>query len=238
MVKGKKGMEDQIFNSGNWDDSAEEQKAIGSTNFKTLEEGDNVVRILGQYIFRNMHYVPEGQRRYIVCCGENCPLCAKGDMPKLSYYVNVLDRDDADTIKILRFGISVKRKIQNLISKYGDVANYDIIITRTGKGLDTSYEILPSRSDEELSKEVRDKILTDFIDLNEAIPIPSPEEAANDMQPADDSDGGNNAAKVEVDENKKACFGKKYNPINPECQSCDLAENCKSLVIQLFSKDN
>jgi hypothetical protein len=226
-----------VFSTGSWEDSQEEKDIFGKDEFKSLEEGDNLVRLLGQYIFRNVHYVPESRMKYILCGGDKCPLCASGNLPKLHYYINILDRKD-DKIKILKFGITLKRKFQNIVQKYGDITTYDIILTRTGVNLDTKYEVLPMRESKPISDILRKYLLENFIDLETKFEIPSPEKilelVSSEPRKEEKAPGVNTSTKVNGTV-KKDCFGQKYNPINPDCVPCELKENCKTMTIEFYT---
>jgi len=236
-------MED-IFNASSWVESKEERDLISKDEFLTLAEGDNQIRLIGKYIFRNVHYNPEWKMKYISCCGNGCPICEKGDLPKLHYYINVIDRK-SNTVKIMKFGITLKRKFQNLNAKYGDLTQFDIIITRTGTKLDTKYEVLPTMDKRPLTEEEKTKVLNSYIDLDIKFQIPSPKQALSMMYGEDISmDRANVTNKVDITTVKtaesngpsKECFGEKYNPMNQNCKVCELLSNCKKLTIENLSK--
>ena len=214
----------------NFDMTKEEERALGESKFKTLEEGDNYIRILGSYIFRNIHYVPDAQIRYIICCGEGCPLCAAGNKPKLSYYVNIFDRAD-NKVKILRFGVTVRKALYNLYRKYGDLSQFDIIITREGTGLDTQYSIMPAPPKEnmEFTPEIIEKIKKEYINLDEEFKIPTADEILSLIGSSDNNTLGDNG-NVEY----PTCYGTSYNPVNPDCQKCKYKEECKKKTIAQF----
>jgi hypothetical protein len=236
--------EKNVLKGGSWEDSQAEKDIFDKDEFKTLEEGDNLVRLIGIYVFRNVHYSKDWGRSYITCCGDNCPACSTGNLPKLHYYINILDRKD-DKIKILKFGITLKRKFQNIVQKYGDITTYDTIITRTGLNLDTKYEVLPMRESKPITDVLQKYMTENFIDLETKFEIPTPEKILEMMS----SSGGqtkNNAAPAQAVKSdaqllnthagaKKECFGQKFNPINPDCVACELKENCKNMTIEFYT---
>lgn len=238
--------EKNVLKGGSWEDSQEEKEIFDKDEFKTLDEGDNLVRLVGMYIFRNVHYSKDWGRNYIVCCGDGCPACATGNLPKLHYYINILDRKD-DKLKILKFGITLKRKFQNIVQKYGDITTYDTIITRTGLNLDTKYEVLPMRESKPISEALQKYMTENFIDLEIKFERPTPEKILDMMssgsgQPKNNSQSTTQAASKTdtqlLNEHagaKKECFGQKFNPINPDCVACELKENCKNMTIEFYT---
>ena len=272
--------ENDIFKSGTWDETKEEAAAFGKASYKTLEDGPNQLRILGTYVFRSMHYYPEGRIKHIQCAGEDCPLCATGDVPKFSYYINVLDRVD-DEVKIMRFGKTIKNQITNIAKSYGDPTEYDLIIMREGKGLATKYNVIPARESKEIDEALKAKIQRDFYDLNTIMKPLTVEDVQELMSAGDDTAGDSTtapssleqtaapveqappvqkaepvkeaapvqeapaaAAPVEekkeekppvVEGDKPECYGQKFNPINPQCKDCSVAEACKDEVIKMYS---
>lgn len=243
-----------MFNSGNWEPSSEESAAFGNTSFLKLKEGDTNVRILGKYVFRNTHYIENAEYRHTICCGTNCPACEQGHTPKMYYYVNVLDRTD-DKVKILRFPKSVKDKLKNVISKFGDISQLDICITRTGSNLDTTYEVLPNPVSKPISPAVLEYMKVSFNDLESVFKIPTREELLTQITPSAKEMSGkvsdrkinskpdinvnkpvatNTAVNIDTGSNKP-CYGKTFNPINPTCATCAEGAGCKDIVIKQYS---
>lgn len=99
---------------------------------------------------------------------DDCPICTaleevrrsrdKGDKqiwseqrPKARFFMNAIDRTD-NSPKILACGISVMKQILGFVTdeEYGDILDVqegtDLIITRTGEGLDTEYDVKARRN--------------------------------------------------------------------------------------------
>ncbi len=72
--------------------------------------------------------------------------------PKLKYAVNVIDRADGQ-VKIWKFSRAMKENIMAIVAEQGDPNGYDLIVTRTGKKLETKYKIAPVRDHEPLTEE-------------------------------------------------------------------------------------
>jgi len=147
-----------------------------------LVEGDNTVRVVGRYFFFKEHWINKVQRT-VVCPGKDCPICSHPDRqkfldkakalrqagneeqakalfrktfetydPRPQYAINVIDRKDGK-VKVWKFSRTIKEHVMNIAGKYGDVNNYDLIITRTGKGRDTEYSVIPDRENKPLTEE-------------------------------------------------------------------------------------
>jgi hypothetical protein len=234
------------LSSGSWEDSQTEKDIFDKDEFKTLDEGDNLIRLVGHYVFKNVHYSKDWGRNYIICSGDGCPACASGNLPKLHYYINILDRKD-DKIKILKFGITLKRKFQNIVQKYGEITEYDIIITRTGQNLDTKYEVLPMKDSKPITDAIKKYMIENFIDL--AVKFETPDNVKVAEMMSGESKGNRGASTQTTHQNaksdsqvlnehvgaKKECFGQKFNPINPDCVACELKENCKNMTIEFYT---
>lgn len=239
---------------GDWSIKDEENRVISGVTFKTLEVGDNVVRFIGNYVFRNVHYISTSKIRYIICCGEDCPLCAAKNNPRLSYYCNIYDRSDKK-VKILRFGVRIRKALYNLYRRYGDLSNFDIIITREGTGLDSEYTVLPllGAESQALSKEDIEIIQKGYINLEEHFKIPTPQEISelltSDAEETDEIDEVDitspldkkqklaNGAKSEVNNQNETvkCFGKLFNPLAAKCKVCTLAVSCRTELLKSIS---
>ncbi len=80
--------------------------------------------------------------------------------PKLKYAVNVIDRADGQ-VKIWKFSKTMKDQIVAIIEEHGDPNGFDLVVTRKGVKLDTTYTVSPARDHEPLTDE--EKQLTPFI---------------------------------------------------------------------------
>lgn len=178
-----------ITGAGQWGQESKEESSVRSALYKnisflTLEEGDNVVRFIGKYVYRNMHYYPHGKLHHIICIGpEACPLCKMGVQFSFYYYSNVLDRKD-DKMKILRFGPTIKDFINTISKSFGDPKDYDILITRRGKGLNTKYPaVLPMKDGKPLTTETIEHINAEYQDLETIFKLPTLDEVLDFMKP-------------------------------------------------------
>lgn len=129
-----------------------------------------------------VHYGIGESNRMITCpktfnSKNKCPICehveelqqskSKADKDlansiraKRAIYVNVINRDDDDeSPKVLRIGVTILKGILELIcdADYGDITDpetgRDITITKNGKGLNTTYTVMPKPKDSLVSEE-------------------------------------------------------------------------------------
>ncbi len=75
--------------------------------------------------------------------------------PRLRYAANVIDRADGQ-VKIWKFSKTMKDQIVAIIEEHGDPNGYDLVVTRTGKDLETKYTVSPARDKEPLSEIIPD----------------------------------------------------------------------------------
>lgn len=111
-------------------------KIEDNSRFLTLQEGENRIRIVSDFVTREVEFKTG---------------------PTIKYSCFVIDRRDRK-IKIANFGSSIIKKIQTLAqSKDGafgeEIPKYDMTIVRKGTGMETSYDVLADRNDTELTAE-------------------------------------------------------------------------------------
>jgi len=134
-----------------------------------LRDGEStVIRFLTDepVTFRE-HYLPNAQGRKFYTClagveenGEavECPFCSAGNKPSFRGAYLVIDRGtdtwvDKDgkqhtaqnQIKIFKHGIKVLKVLDKIRSKR-ELTEWDIEVSRTGSGTDTSYNFIPEES--------------------------------------------------------------------------------------------
>lgn len=119
---------------------------------------------------------------------EDCPVCevvnkwkkskseedqkrAQDMSKKTRVYMNIVDRsDDEEKIQVASVGVMILSEILNIIvdPDYGDITDFeegfDITITRSGKGRNTDYKVMPKRSQSVAVKKM------DADELDEALP--------------------------------------------------------------------
>jgi hypothetical protein len=94
----------------------------------------------------------------------------EGDKPRYSWIIFVREFNGKAVNKpqILTKGISVYNGIADLVEEWGEPTEFDIVIKRTGAGLnDTEYSVTPVKTSDDLTKAEQEEI--DKIDLPKAV---------------------------------------------------------------------
>ena len=80
---------------------------------------------------------------------DDCPLCKSGNKPKEKLFLQLVDENDLNTVKVWERGSKFVAKIVTYLNKFGDLSSIPIEIVRRGKKGDTStqYEFLPGAPD-------------------------------------------------------------------------------------------
>ena len=126
---------------------------MGGDYFR-LALGENKVRVLTEPEKIAIHYSP-AERRSFLCTGDVCPHC-KAKRPSHRIMLYVLDRADGK-VKLAELPWSVFTALGELAntSEYAfkDIPPYDIIIMKSGEGLDTTYTVQAGRNESSLTAE-------------------------------------------------------------------------------------
>jgi len=120
-------------------------------DYMRLEEGENVVRVMGNPVQYYVHWIvtTDGSKRKIVSPIDSMALVSRledaGFKRKATWMVKVLDRK-TDTFKILEVGSQIYNGIRSLYNntKWGKVTDYDISIMRGPKGSQPLYSVQPN----------------------------------------------------------------------------------------------
>ena len=128
-------------------------------DYLSLKDGDNRVRVVSNPSELVVHWERnnEGKAKRVICTGNaDCILCEHGSKTQTRYQLLVIDKSNWDAktkeyhggvkVKVLEVGKSVIKQIKLLAQdvEYGNPSHYDIRITKTGSGKDTSYNVTPS----------------------------------------------------------------------------------------------
>lgn len=95
---------------------------------------------------------------------------SEGQKPRYSWIIFVREFNGKPVNKpqILTKGISVYNGIADLVEEWGEPTEFDVVIKRTGAGLnDTEYSVTPVKTSEDLTKEQLAEV--EKIDLPQAI---------------------------------------------------------------------
>jgi len=97
--------------------SQSKRNGNGESSFLRLQEGKYRVRLLGKPFQFWQHFEPAA----VICEGsaESCPICKTGNLPKLRYAVNCIDRADGK-IKILTGGSQIFDVFKEYSTEVGD----------------------------------------------------------------------------------------------------------------------
>jgi len=150
---------------------SEEKYGLGS-DWLNLEDGDNKVRIVSNFIDYGSHYNQQ-TKKSVICVGkESCEMCQQGDKPRVQYLGWVIDRKDKK-LKLLRIGHQIFKQIgdyaMNEEYAFTGIPDYDITINKTGQGLGTDYTVIPSRKNTELTEKEKKEIEEKMKDPQEII---------------------------------------------------------------------
>jgi len=135
-----------------WQTPGPEGSDVPPIEFFRLKDGEQAsIRIVGsgrpKDVFKHKFTI-EGKTYQATCPGKSagCPACAAGHKLSHANAVTVLDRRDS-RVRFWEFSNEKKRDIAALVEHkdYGDPRNYDLVVSRRGKGLtDTRYTLFPS----------------------------------------------------------------------------------------------
>lgn len=139
------------FGEVDWNSTAGDSSSQKTSDYMKLEEGENVVRVMGNPIQYYVHWVTalDGSKKKIVSPIDNMSLVTKledaGFKKKATWMVRVLDRKD-ESFKLLEVGSQIYNGIRALYNnpKWGKVTDYDISIIRGPKGSQPLYSVQPN----------------------------------------------------------------------------------------------
>lgn len=165
-----------------WEAAAKDSSAGtsgASADFMKLENGDNRIRIVSNPARINAHWEKtiDGKNKKVICSGHDCPLCEKGERATARYQLLVIDRAEADKIKVLDCGKQVMNAISTYSADpdYGDPTKYDIKIKKEGSGRDTHYTAVAVPHKTPLT-ENEQKMVSEAKSLKELNKIPTRDE--------------------------------------------------------------
>ena len=134
-------------------------KNTQSVEYFKLADGESaVVRFpytsTDDFEIERFHEVPvEGQfypkrveclRTDIYDLEDNCVLCRSKTPLTTKFFVKMLKYNDGEIIiNVWERPLGFAKELANLIKEYGDLSNFLFKITRTGKGVDTRYSLIP-----------------------------------------------------------------------------------------------
>jgi len=143
------------------------------SDFMRLEEGDSIVRVMGNPIQFYVHWVvtPGGNRRKVNSPIDSPQLLRRledsGFKRQARWLIRVLDRDD-DEFRILEVGPQIYNAIKALYNnkRWGKVTAYDITVNRGPKGRQPLYSTTPNPK-EPLPGDLKAK----FVEFNDRVNV-------------------------------------------------------------------
>jgi len=132
---------------------------------KTIKEGSNTVRFIGNIHVYEHHWVKKELKfsstyKSVVCVGDKCELCENGDRKRNAYVSNVIENG---IIKIMRLGSMILGKIKDIADEKeidpGHFSGYEFIIKYyKNRSNSNRYEVaLGSKND--FTIQGRDKVI-------------------------------------------------------------------------------
>lgn len=119
-----------------------------STGYMKFKQGENKFRILSNAIVGWESWVvdEEGNRKPLRWrMGEKVPAEKIGDNPKhfWAFVVWNYNEEKVQILEITQKGIMRAIKALTADEDWGDPRNYDIVVIRTGEGMETEYQVKP-----------------------------------------------------------------------------------------------
>lgn len=119
-----------------------------------FEQGENRIRVVSEGVIAMQHGLKTANRYVnLGFCTEkvDCPHCKKGNEPKRVWKWIVFDYEGKD-VKLLDAG----PMLGNQLCEFGDdPQNFDVIVTRTGEGLQTKYKARKAEESKEFSDDIK-----------------------------------------------------------------------------------
>jgi hypothetical protein len=163
-------MSDMVFGEVDWNSA---DSGTTKSNFMRLEEGENLVRVMGNPVQFYIHWVvtPDGSRRKVNSPVDSPELIRRledsGFKRQARWLVKVLDRTD-DEFRVLEVGPQIYNGIKSLYnnSRWGKVTQYDLSINKGPKGTQPLYGVTPNPK-EPLSGDFKTK----FVEFNDRVDV-------------------------------------------------------------------
>lgn len=158
-----------------WSDIQDTPKS--DVNYYKMKN-DNVLRVASKPSLVEIHWEKDINDKpvRVVCPGVGCPICAVDIKPQKRYMFKAIDREDGKA-KIVETGKTVVDGIKALATDedYGNPANYDIKIKRSGTGRETKYSVIAGKNSNPITAEEKEMLST-MKSIEELNPIKTKEE--------------------------------------------------------------
>ncbi len=162
-------MSGMVFGEVDWNSA----DSGGKSDFMRLEDGENLVRVMGNPVQFYVHWVttPDGSKRKINSPVDTPELVRRledvGFRRQARWLIKVLDRTD-DEFRILEVGPQIYNGIKALYNntRWGKVTGYDVSVNKGPKGSQPLYGITPNPK-EPLPSEMKDG----FVAFNDRVNV-------------------------------------------------------------------
>ena len=172
--------DDSLISQG-WKEAKKNRPKGDWTNDFIFTEDPRIVKFLTAEPWTyGQHWVQREGKKGFPCRGKGCPLCKVGIKVSQKYVFSVVDlgEDGAEpTVVNLQVGVKLADQLEafNDDPKVGPLTKFYWAMSRAGKGLKTTYTVLPVKDrDLEEDWEFDLDAIEDFLDTAEA---PTPEKA-------------------------------------------------------------
>tara|TARA_A100001011_G_scaffold398284_1_gene502137 strand:+ start:472 stop:1086 length:615 start_codon:yes stop_codon:yes gene_type:complete len=164
-------MSEVVFGEIDWNSA--DVSTGPKSDFMRLEEGESVVRVMGNPVQFYIHWVntPDGSKRKVNSPINNPELVRRledsGFRRQPRWLIKVLDRSD-NNFKLLEVGSQIYNGVRALYnnSKWGKVTGYDVSVTRGPKGSQPLYGVTPNPK-EALSSDYK----SSFMEFNDRVNV-------------------------------------------------------------------
>ena len=162
-------MSGMVFGEVDWNSA----DSGGKSDFMRLEDGENLVRVMGNPVQFYVHWVttPDGGKRKINSPVDTPELVRRledvGFRRQARWLIKVLDRTD-DEFRILEVGPQIYNGIKALYNnaRWGKVTAYDVSVNKGPKGSQPLYSITPNPK-EPLASDMKDS----FVAFNDRVNV-------------------------------------------------------------------
>lgn len=122
------------------------QESTGVSQFIKLEDKESIRGIFrgDPYDFKQ-HFIKAENKSYLCTAPQACQWCMKGDRPKFRFTINFITKepDGKYIAKVFEQGAKFYNGLKALHESGYDLERTIMAVTRSGKGTDTIYTILP-----------------------------------------------------------------------------------------------
>ena len=113
--------------------------STGESSFMKFVKGENRFRILGTPIMGYQYWQDDRTPVRIKTAGE----APAGEKPKHFWQIPVWDGNSIKVLDVTQSTVQKQLTELDRNSEWGNLTEYDVIVTRSGDGMDTTYTVTP-----------------------------------------------------------------------------------------------